>query len=231
LAALLAVLASGAVVAASASAFHPLFLNGNGAAELLFSGEGGLFRLRALNLGVLGTIDCEKSLVHGFTLNKSTLARKVLFTFEGKCLKTVGSIVGKCTEPIKTVNTSVELGLASSTLHKVLELVAPESGTEFWTEECEANNTTYEGAFVGEIPETNTADEAQLNVQRSSSETVFEAQGKSTDQQKYTSLELLGSLMTGVELKAQGFFGGKVSFEFGVTTKPLANGTVEISTK
>jgi hypothetical protein len=233
LAALFAVLAFSAMAASTASAAHPIFVNGPakgaGQAELLFSGEGGLAILRALNVGVLGTIDCDKSLVHGFSVDLSTLAKKVVFSFHGKCLLTAGSTVAKCNEPITTELSTVELGLASSTLLKVLELVAPESGTKFVTVTCGSNITTTEGAVVGEIPELNSGGTSQYNAQRGSLETVFEAEGKNTDKQRFSSLFLLGVQMGG-ELKVEGFFGGKASQEGKATTKPDANGTVDICT-
>ncbi len=186
--------------------------------------------LRALEAGVLGTIDCKKSLVHGFSLNKTALDGLAVFVFEEDCLEIVGSTKTACTEPIKTNLTEVELGLLATT-KAVLELVEPERGTEFVKVTCGSNVTTVEGKVVGEVPATNEKGANQLNSQRSELETVFEAEGKTSENEKYTSLELSGTLMTKVELKVAGFFGGAASVEGKGVTKPVANGTVELSTK
>ncbi len=231
LAALFAVLAFSAIAASGASAAgQPLFLNGNGNATLSFTGTGGTATLRGLNLSTLGTIVCEKNSASGETVNKSMEAKKVVFEFTGKCEQTVGSTKTACTEPIKTKATDVQLGLASSTVKTVLELVAPESGTEFVKVVCGSNTTTVEGSVVGEVPTTNKAAENQLNSQRSSLESVFAVQG-TTENQLYSGLLLLGTQMSGLTLKVAGFFGGTASQEGSGTTKPPANGTVELSTK
>ncbi len=230
-AALFVVLAFSAVAAAGASAAQPLFLNGNGSASLSLTGTGGLTTIRALNVGVLGTIACEKSSTTGETQNKSARAVKVLLTFSGKCEQTVGSTKSTCTEPIKSVSSFVELGLASSTVKTVLELVAPESGTTFVTITCGSNNTTVEGTVVGEVPTINAKGENQLNSQRSEFEMVFAAVGKTSENQVYAGLLLLGTQMTGAVLKVAGFFGGTASLESSGGAKPPANGTVELSTK
>ncbi len=232
LTALFAVLAFGAMAAAGASAAQPLFLNGNGSAKLSFTGAGGLVVLRFLEVGVLATIDCEKTSVTGETVYKSMEAVKVVFSFDTKCEQKVGTTKTTCTEPTNSVSSFVELGLPSSTNNKtVLELVAPESGTSFVTFSCGSTNTTFEGIVVGEIPPENANKEAQYNKQRSSLEAVFAAVGKTSENQVYSGLLLLGTQMTGTELKVTKFFGDKASFEVSVVTKPPVNGTVELSTK
>ncbi len=231
LAALFAVLAFSAIAAAGASAAEPLWLNGNESASLSFTGSGGAAVLRALNAGILGTINCEKSSVTGETLNKSARAVKAVFSFSGDCLETVGSTKEKCTEPIKTESTFIELGLLASGSKpslSVLELVAPESGTKFVTVVCGSNSTTVEGAVVGEVPEENANKEAQYNSLRSELESVFASVGGNSENQKYRALELLGTPMTKAELKVSGFFGGAASQEGSGVTKPPANGKVEL---
>lgn len=224
--ALVAVFAVGAMTAATASAAAgPLFLT-ESAKELSFTASGGVATLRGLNLGAVGTITCEKNTSKGFITPKSTLAHRVVVEFSGKCEQTVGTNKGTCTEPIKTAEMLAELGLVSK---KVVELLAPSSGTTFVTVTCTNGNTTVEGAVVGEFPEVNAKGVNQYNKMLTESELVFEAEGKNTDNQAIKTIELLGTNMTGAELKVSGFFGGKASQEGTGIIKP--DGGVEICTK
>jgi hypothetical protein len=207
--ALVAVFAFGAIAASSASAGIVLFLTQSGH-ELLFTAHSGVGILRGLNLGVLGTITCELDLVHGFVLNASPLAHRIKVLFEGKCEEKVGSSTVKCEEPIHVNNLLGELGLVGS--KKVGFLLAPSSGTEFVETKCEGNNTKVEGAVVGEFPEINKAGEEQYNKQLTKAELVFASEA-SNENQKITTIELLGVSMTGAKLKVQGFFGGNASEE------------------
>jgi len=206
-----AVLAFGAVAASSASA-HPLFLTESGK-ELLFSGMnpvGTIPTLRAVNVGTLGTITCTLALVDGFALPKSPLAHRILVVFEGKCEQTVGSSKSTCVEPIVVKKALAELGLVLG--NKTVGIfLAPSDGTkEFAETNCGGLKTVVEGTIAGEIPELNANRENQYNSMRSESEQVFESENKN-ENQKITSIELLGSPMSGVELKVSGFFGGKAS--------------------
>jgi len=236
LTALFAVLAFSVLAASSASAFHPLFLTLTGT-ELLFLGKNpaGVHPvLRALNAGVLGTITCENVLVDGFALNKSTLAHRVVVEFHGKC-ELHSSLTGlvACTENIVVKKSLAELGLILGN-KTVGILVAPSDGTNvFTTVTCGSNVTTVEGAVVGIIPEEaiNIGRQKQYNSQLSEIEVVFESEGKNSDIQKPEAIELLGVSMTGVELKVQGFFGGRASEEATTILHSGKNGKIEICTK
>jgi hypothetical protein len=218
-AALFAVLAFGAMTASSAFAAqaHPIFLTASGA-ETLFSGEnaaGTTPTLRALNLGVLGTITCEKALVDGFALPKSPLAHRVKVEFHGDCLQTVGSTKNKCVENIVVKTSLAELGLVLPGTLTVGILLEPSDGGKIFAEpECPAGSkTTVEGAVIGEIPAINKKGVSQYNKELTEQEQVFEAVGKNSETQNPTSIELLGVNMTGVKLKVSGFFGGEASEE------------------
>lgn len=231
LAAMVTVLAFGAMGAGSASAAtHPLFLTLSHLTLLITSGEGNLAVLRGLELGVLGTVDCEKSLVlHAEILSLSPLAHKILIDFHGKCEQTIGTSKAICKEPIETKLISAELGL-ELTNKIVLVLLKPESGTEFTKFTCGGKEVKVEGAIIGEIPAENANREPQYNVPLEETEVVFEAEGKNTDKQKYGKICLLGVEMTaGTELQVSGFFGGKASQEG--TGKLKGDGLVTIDTK
>jgi hypothetical protein len=213
-----------------ATARHPLFLTESGT-ELLFSGSnpaGTTPTLRALNLGVLGTITCERVLVDGFARPKSPLAHSVLVVFHGKCEQTIGVNKSACTEPILWKPSSAELGLVLGN-KTVGILLTPEGTPVFATPTCGGNTTTIEGAVVGEVPEINKKAENQYNKLLSEIEYVFEAAGKNSENQNITSIELLGTTMTGAELKVTGFFGGKASQEMTLILK--GDGKIEICTK
>lgn len=235
LAAMVAVLAFGAVGAGSASAFHPLFLNEGNKAELLFSGEGSLATtgvlptLRALNAGILGTITCEKVLVDGFAENKSTLAHRVKVEFHGKCtLHSNATGLVACTETIKVNQSLAELGLVLGNKTVGILLASSEKAPEFVKVTCGSNITTVEGAVIGEIPEKVGTVE-QYNKPLIETLQVFEAEGKSSENQNITSIELLGVNMTvGTTLKVSGFFGGAASEEASVTL--TGDGKIEICT-
>jgi hypothetical protein len=226
-AALFAVLACSAMAASSASAFHPLFLT-QSAKELLFSGEGLKPVLRAEEAGVPGTLECERVLIDGFALNLSTLAHDILVLFEGKCtLKVQGGGNEPCREPLVFKKSLAELGLLTSTNHKVVLLLVSSEGTIFDESECSGLRTTVSGSIIAEIPENNAKLEKQINVSRSELEVVFATVNKN-NQQAITEIWLLGTQMTGDELKVEGFFGGKAAEELTLNLK--GDGKVEIST-
>lgn len=228
LAMLFAALAFSTMAASSASAFHPLFLTQSGK-ELLFSGEGIKPILRAEEAGLPATLECERVLIDGFALNLSTLAHRVLVLFEGKCtLKVNGGANELCREPLVFKKSLAELGLLTSTNHKVVMLLAASDGTTvFDTSECGGNQTTVSGSIVAEIPENNAKLEKQINVSRSTLEVVYATTNKN-NQQAITEIWLLGTQMTGDELKVEGFLGGKVAWEDVLNLK--GDGNIEIST-
>jgi len=227
LAALIAVFAFSAMAVSSASAFHPLFLTAS-KQTLLFTGLGVDPLLRGEVAGVVATVLCEKVLIHGFILHNSTLAHLLGLLFEGKCVQHIGSGGAEaCKEHITTKPILAELGLLSSTNHTVVILLAPSTGTEFVTLECGSMTTTVSGTIVGEIPETNAKLEKQINEPRESLEIVFATVSKN-NQQKITEIFLLGSQMTGQELKVTGLFGGKASEE--ATATLTSDGIVTICT-
>jgi hypothetical protein len=232
---LVVILAFGAMTAASASAFpHPLFVNQKGKL-LLFSGTTNLVLLKALQIGGLDTIDCEKSSVHGIFANLSTLAHGVLFEFFGKC-QLSGAIGAHCTEPILTKLLLGELGLASSVAHTVLWLLlAPNTAAEpnalFVKIDCELRDIILSGALVGEFPEIDRFFQNQYNKLKNEFELKFESVNNNTEQQKITTIFLLGTQMSGAELTASGFVEGKASVETTtVFLKPNGNGLTEITT-
>jgi hypothetical protein len=224
---LLAALALGLVSAGGASAFQPSFLTSSGR-TLSFTSTSGLTLLRGLNVGVLGTVDCEKGAGSGEILNKSTLARKIELEYSAKCELTIGATKTACTEPIKFKLTLGELGLVTVTNHKVVLLLAPESGSEFVKITCGADVTTVEGTLVGEFPEVNKSSANQYNKSLTSLELVFKSENK-TENQAIREIWLLGTQVTSAELKVSGFLGGKASVESTQTISP--DGGVSICTE
>jgi len=234
--ALMATLAFSVMAASTASAFHPLFLT-ESKQELLFFGEGGLHHLvgglptlRGLNLGVQGVITCELVLVHGFILDKSTLAHRIKVIFEHNCVQTISGSTSACTEPIETKPLLGELGLVL--LNKTVGiLLAPSDGTGvFATVVCGSNTTKVLGAIIGEIPEISADTRLnQYNKLQTLTEVVFEAKNKSEDVQNITHIELLGNLMENVKFDVEGFFGGTASEEAAAMLH--SDGKIEICTK
>jgi hypothetical protein len=210
------------------SARHPLFLTESGS-ELLFSGEGSNPVLRAVSAGVLGTIACEKVLVDGWALSKSSLAHRVKTIFEGKCEQNVNGTKTVCTEPIEPNLALAELGLVLG--NKTVGVLLEPSGTkEFVKVTCGPNVTTVEGAVIGEIPEI-VGGVNQYNKLLSETTQVFEAENKNSAKQNITKIELLGvpeRLMPG-KLTVTGFFGGEASEE--ATAKLKGDGKIEICTQ
>jgi hypothetical protein len=223
LAAVLAVLAFSAMAAGSASAVgHPLFET-QSKAELLFSGLGGLALLRGSSI-----IDCEKTLIHGFASNKSTLAHKILLLFEGKCKNGSGVTCENDNGHITSKLLLGELGLLTSTNHKVVILLSPQEGTVNAKFTCGIITVEVEGAIVGDIPEINAKGVNQYNKQLSEIEEVFESEAKNT-KQKITEIFLLGTQMPGpIHLTA---FGAEASEEVKPNPVLKGDGTIEITTK
>jgi hypothetical protein len=212
------------------TARHPSFLTQSGQ-ELLFSGTnpaGTTPTLRAKNLGVLGTVTCEKVLVDGFALPKSPLAHRISVVFEGKCEQNVSGFKSACTEPIVVKRALAELGLVLGNKTVGIYLSPSDGTTVVLAVTCGGITTTVEGSIVGEIPEINKKAENQYNSERSESEQVFEAE-KGTEKQAITSIELLGAIMTGDELKVSGSSGGGASQE--TTVILTGDGKIEICTK
>jgi hypothetical protein len=208
LVALVAVVCVDALAAASTSAAEPLFITGTGKA-LLFTGTSGVVTLRSkTGTGTEGTITCEKTLTfHGLALNESALVRELHIEFKGKCEQTVGSNKGTCSEPIKLASSYGELGL----LHgHVLILVAPESGTLFVEVKCTNGNTDVRGAIIGEFTLNGRGGSSQYNGALEDFLLSFNAKGIT---QEPESIELSGTLMTGVGLSTEGLFSGKASEE------------------
>jgi hypothetical protein len=225
LAALLAVMAISAIVASSASAaFHPSFLT-ESKLELLVSGEGGEAILR----GSAGTVTCEKSLIHGFVLNKSPLIHRLKILFHTNCLlhPTIGNL-STCNEPIQVHLSLGELGLVLGTKTVGILIAPSELAPEFVEIVCTSgvNKIKVNGAVVGEIPEK-VGLVNQYNKPLSEITTVFEAEGGKIKQQ-ITSIELLGVNMTGVHLETANFFTGEASEEASAILK--GDGKVEICT-
>lgn len=203
---LVAVMCVDALAATGASAEEPLFGTESGKA-LSFTGTSGTVTLRGKELGVEGTVKCEKDSVKGLVLNESTLARELHIEYSGKCEQTVGGSKGTCTEPIKPVLSYGELGLLNE---HVLLLVAPEKGTEFAEVKCTNGTTKLSGAVIGEFTPNDKDGKPQLGYEEKVALLSFKDKGETQEPEE---IELLGSLMKGVTLKAEGFFGGKVSEE------------------
>jgi hypothetical protein len=232
LVALCAALALSAAATATASAFHPLFLTHSGR-ELLFTAKSGFSTpIKALvGGGNLATWTCEEGLVHGLILNKSTLIHRLLIEFHRKCETTVGASKTVCEEPIKFKEALGELGLLSSTNHKVVLLLIPSDGTkEFLKWTCELSTGTLGGAVIGEFPLTNTKGVGQYDKQLTEAELVFATESGNNEKQKVKEIFLLGIQMTGVEMTFSGFFvtGAKSTYETTDILKP--DGSIEIST-
>jgi len=227
LAALFAVLAFSAMATSSASAFfHPLFITQSGK-ELLFSGLGGKATLRSAS----GTVECEKTLIHGFALHLSTLAHRILLLFEGKC-ELVTPIKAACSNQGTHITSKLllgELGLLSATNHKVLILLAPSSETESAKFNCGiGGEITVTGAIVGEIPEINAKGVNQYNKPLTEMEQVFESVGRNSEKQAIQEIFLLGTQMSGpIHLLSNG---SEASEE--IRSNPIlkGDGTIEITT-
>jgi hypothetical protein len=232
-----AVLAFSAMAASTASAFHPLFLT-ESKKELLFFGVGGLPAhlaggspaLRALTLGILGTITCDLILLHGFVLEKSTLAHRILVELEHKCAISINGNPTACNEPIKSKLLLGELGLVL--LNKTVGLLlAPSDGTAvFFTVTCGGNSTTFLGALIGEIPEiSNDTGLNQYNKLQTLTEVVWEAKPGDIELQNITHIELLGVLMENIKFDAEGFLAGPASLDAKAFLH--SDGKIEICTK
>jgi len=226
LAALFAVLAFSAMATSSASAFfHPLFITQSGK-ELLFSGLGGKATLRSPS----GTVECEKTLIHGFALHLSTLAHRILLLFEGKC-ELVTPIKAACSNEGTHITSKLllgELGLLTSSNHKVVILLAPSSGTESAKFNCGiGGEIAVTGAIVGEIPEINTKGVNQYNKPLTEMEQVFESVGKNSEKQVIQEIFLLGTQMTGVHLLSNN---QEASEEIKSNPVLKGDGTIEITT-
>jgi hypothetical protein len=228
MAALVAVLAFGAIMASTAgAATHPLFLTASGK-TLLFLGEGSKPVLRGEVAGVVATVECEKVLVHGLILHESSLAHLLPLLFEGKCEQKIPNRAAEtCEEHITTKPILAELGLLKSGSKTVVMLLAPGDGTTtFVVLKCGGNTTTVSGTIVGEIPEKNSEGQNQYDVERETLEVIFATSPAGTNQQAITTIFLLGVEMTGQELKIAGFLGGKASEE--ATANLKADGKVKI---
>jgi hypothetical protein len=223
--ALIAVFAFGAIMAAtSASATEPLFLTASGA-KLLFTAIGGLALLKGKKLGNEAEIHCEESSTHGFVLNKSSLADEIQIEFKTNCVETAAALglnKAACVEPITIKETRGELGLtALGTETKLVGLLlAPASGTEFVKTSCGGSETTVSGAIVGVFP-----NRTQYNKFEAQAELLFKATGA---KQEPTTIELLGTSMTGVALKVSEIFGEEASEATKATVK--GDGNVAIDT-
>lgn len=219
-----AVMAFGAIAAASASAtVQPLYLTSTGG-TLKFKATGGLAALHGEAAGISAEIHCEESSATGEVQNKSMLAVKTLIQFKNKCEQNGGGVSkAGCTEPILVKLVTGEIGLTSNgTIKELVGIVLkPSSGTEFVKVTCGSSVTTVGGEIIGLYPE-----KSKYNKLETSAEQLFLAKGT---QQEPTSIELLGKTDTGVELKVSGFFGGKASQQASATVSP-EGGTVEIRT-
>ncbi len=154
-------------------------LGASSASALLFLTESGnelLFTIKGLGLAVLETknaskIDCKSTLGHGFIVNKSDSARKILLTFH-EC--TSGAL-GACTssgEPsglITTLEMDALLVTLLSPLDKYgLKLLAEKGNLADFN--CGIAAVTVKGTIVGEFEETLT--ESQTN--KTEAKLVFE---------------------------------------------------------
>jgi hypothetical protein len=185
------------------------------------------WNLRALNIGVLGSITCEKILTEGAVHPKTTLVTGVKTEFTGKCEQVVGTSKNACVEPIVVKTSLAELGLVLG--NKTVGIFLEPTGSKVFAEpECPAGSkTTVEGSVIGEIPATSLNGKAQYNKENTEQEQSFEAAGKSSENQNITTIELLGASKS-AELKVSGFFGGKASQEAVVILKSAAG--IEVCT-
>lgn len=208
LVALVAVMCVNASAVTSASAGEPLFITESKKA-LLFTSTSGAVTLRAKQAGLEAAVECEKSSGHGFVLDKSSLARELHVEYSGKCAQKInGGVAESCSEPIKPVVSYGELGLLN---RHVPLLVAPEKGTEFVEVTCGAHKTKFTGALIGEFSLKGEDGLSQYQTLREEFLLLYNAKG--TTRQELEEIELLGSLMKGVTLLAEGFLGEKASEE------------------
>jgi hypothetical protein len=215
LAAMVAVLAFGAIMASTAAAAsHPLFLTAS-KKTLLFSGESNKPVLRGVEAGVKAKVECEKVLVHGFILNESSLAHLKPIIFHKNCLQKIGNGGNEvCNEPIETKTVLAELGLTTSTNKIVALLLASDDGkTEFAKFTCGGHETKVGGTIVGEIPPNDGNGRGQYNVERENLLVVFATNPVESEKQAINKIFLLGTEMNNQELKIEGFLGGPASEE------------------
>lgn len=216
LAAMVAVLAFGATMASTATAaLLPLFLT-QSRVTLLFTGVGSNPVLHGLQAKIAATVNCQKVLIHGFILHKSELVHLLGLLFENKCTQTIGSTTKECSPlHITTKPILAELGFLSETaLKTVVMRLEPSDGTGVFAKfNCGSGETTVGGAVVGEIPEVNANNQNQYNKELTELEVKFETNPVGTDQQKITTIFLLGEEMTKQELTVEGLFGEKAAQE------------------
>jgi hypothetical protein len=204
-----AVVALGAVAAAAMAT--PEF-KGN-KPDVHFIGHSLLTILKGETAGAEGTITCHKDLIEGLILVPSMLVDKLLVKFHTNCEEVIPALKEekKCTEPILTKPLMGTLGFLNKAAVPVGMLLQPETGSEFAKTECEGTNTTVGGELVGEYPETNPFTRAgQYNKDLTEYAFVLQASGTS---QHWTTFELLNGFMEKVELKTEGFLGGKAAEE------------------
>jgi hypothetical protein len=181
--------------------------------DIHFTGHSLLTVLKGETAGAEGTITCHKDLIEGLILVPSMLVDKLLVKFHTNCEEVIPALKEekKC-EPVLTKPLMGTLGFLNKAAVPVGMLLVPETGTEFASTECEGTKTTVGGELVGEYPETNPFTRAnQYNKDLTEYAFVLQASGTA---QHWTTFELLGSsFMEKVELKTEGFLGGKASEE------------------
>jgi hypothetical protein len=208
--AFVAVVALGAVVAAAALA-TPEF-KGKGT-DIHFKAHSLLTAIKGETAGAEGIIECHKDLVEGLILVPSMLIDKLLLTLHTDCVESIPALKEekKCTEPIKLKPLMGTLGFLNKAAVPVGLLLQPEAGSEFLNMECEGTQTKFGGELVGEFPETNPFTRAgEYNKDLTEYALVLQASGTS---QHWTTFELLNGFMEKVELKSEGFLGGKSAAE------------------
>jgi hypothetical protein len=199
--------------ALAAEPAHLLFLTQSGL-TLLFNAVSLFWTLRGSQGGLPAAISCELDLIHGFVLHRSPLIHLLRIIFHGHCVQKInGGANESCTEPIETKPILLELGLINLADGKkhIGILLRPSEGTEIGTVTCGGHSTTIGGVVVGEIPET-ARGESQIGHDILYLLIIYRSHNQ-TAEQEYTSIELLGTEMTGQELKIEGFLGGKASWE------------------
>jgi hypothetical protein len=160
--------------------------------------------LKAKQLGVEGTISCEKAAAKGEIINNSMETKKNVVEFTGKCEQTIGSSKSTCTEPITTKELTGTLGyIKKEAKPPVGLLLKPTVGKIFAEPVCGGSKTNVEGEIVGEF----TA--ASLNKSQTKFQLNFAATGVS--QSVKTFLLLPEVFMENVHLQVEGFFGGEAS--------------------
>ena len=158
--------------------------------------------IKAKNLGIEGTIKCEKATMGGTAINKTMEVQTMVISFSGKCEQTIGSSKSTCSEPITTPSLVGTLGYIKEIPSlPVGLLLKPKSGLEILEPICGGDVTELQGEVVGEF--------LTGSINKSSTKLTVVLGCSGVKQNVTTFLLLAGAFMSGVNPEVTGFFGGE----------------------